>query len=155
LLTRQVGNLPHLCQCVRITEDFSLDNVYILLSMRRALASLLLALFTIPLIVPALHTNGDSSLPECCRRGGKHHCAMSDMEQESPGGSALKAIQPRCPLFPGSSTAPGFAGTILPAALRLFIAPQSFTTPLHASNDVYTVYRGFSVPKRGPPSNFC
>ncbi|HWZ31332.1 MAG TPA: hypothetical protein VNX18_08370 [Bryobacteraceae bacterium] len=123
--------------------------------MRRFLASLLLALFTIPLIVPALHANGDSSLPECCRRGGKHHCAMSDMAQESPGAPSVKAIQAKCPLFPRTSTAPGFGGTILPAALHLYNAPQSFTATLHTSNDVYTVYRGFSNSKRGPPSNFC
>jgi hypothetical protein len=123
--------------------------------MRRFLASLLLALFTIPLIVPALHANGDSSLPECCRRGGKHHCAMSDMAQESPGAPSVKAIQAKCPLFPRTSAAPGFGVTVLPAVLRLDIEIQSFAATLHTSNDLYTVYRGFSVPKRGPPSNFC
>src|ERR1700743_3776323 len=46
-------------------------------AMRRAQALLLLGLFSFALISPALlAADPDSALSACCRRDGKHHCAM-------------------------------------------------------------------------------
>jgi len=46
--------------------------------MRRAPAALLLLVFSLPLIAPLLVSGPDESqLPACCRRDGKHHCAMA------------------------------------------------------------------------------
>lgn len=43
----------------------------------RAVAGVVLAIFLLPLFLPFFHLSPESSLPPCCRRDGKHHCAMS------------------------------------------------------------------------------
>ncbi|MGA7156114.1 MAG: hypothetical protein WBY53_04670 [Acidobacteriaceae bacterium] len=51
--------------------------------MRRVLAILLFWATLFPMVASALSTGamGQSMLPACCRRGGKHHCSMSAEEQ--------------------------------------------------------------------------
>ena len=72
--------------------------------MRRALATFLVAMFSLPLIAPVLLADTDSNLPACCRRGGQHHCAMSNIADQSFG-TGMRAVQPRCPLFPKTGSA--------------------------------------------------
>jgi hypothetical protein len=43
---------------------------------RRVWAYLLVAIFGISLITPALYADESSNLPACCRRLGAHHCAL-------------------------------------------------------------------------------
>jgi hypothetical protein len=43
--------------------------------MRRSVANSLLLLFFSLLIAPFSPADSSSNLPECCRRGGAHHCA--------------------------------------------------------------------------------
>ena len=83
--------------------------------MRRALALFLLTLFSLSLIAPILFANTVSTLPACCRRNGKHHCGRADRSAEARirNEPALKAIQPKCPLFPGSAVAPVSSPIIL------------------------------------------
>lgn len=47
--------------------------------LRRLLSILLFGATLLPLIAPMLSTGAmaQSTLPACCRRGGKHHCMMS------------------------------------------------------------------------------
>src|SRR5580704_13571707 len=74
--------------------------------MRRALASFLLLVFSFPLIAPAVLAGAESNLPECCRRGGKHHCAMRTDNAPSAQDVAFRSTQPRCPSYPGALTTP-------------------------------------------------
>ena len=71
--------------------------------MRRALALILLAGFSFPLIAP-LFTSGpdDAALPACCRRNGKHHCAMFAEVENSP---RYQTVSGRCPYSPFSGVA--------------------------------------------------
>ena len=67
--------------------------------MRRALAILLVTVFSLPLIAPALaSTPDDSQLPACCRRGGKHHCAMAMEMGIIP--SRFHVVSEKCPYSP-------------------------------------------------------
>jgi hypothetical protein len=69
--------------------------------MRRLVALPLLALFSISLIGPAVFvTNADSSVPECCRRDGRHRCAMAENGSEPGSGPVLQSDT--CPSFPGA-----------------------------------------------------
>jgi hypothetical protein len=69
---------------------------------RRALATLLLAVFSFSLISPAVFAaRPDDNLPACCRRAGKHHCSSTTPAESS--GPALKAAA--CPSWPGAFTA--------------------------------------------------
>ena len=66
--------------------------------MRRALASLLLSLFTIPVIVPIVRASAVPSLHACCRLSGAHHCSMASgasTTQESRSDS----VRPKCPYY--------------------------------------------------------
>lgn len=68
-------------------------------SMRRALAILLVTLFSLPLIAPAFASApDDSQLPACCRRGGKHQCAMAMEMGNIP--SHFHVISEKCPYSP-------------------------------------------------------
>jgi hypothetical protein len=127
--------------------------------MRRALASLLLALFSFPLIGPMLHADDDSSLPSCCRRNGKHHC--------SPGGStglvsgdtasspALKAIQPRCSNYPLMIAVPrGSSVAFLKNAPSIGASLVSYPSVEARTEAQYRVSFSRSRQKRGPPVLF-
>jgi hypothetical protein len=120
--------------------------------MRRALASLLLALFSFALILPAVRADAASRLPSCCRRLGQHHCSMgSDPNpQEAP---ALSAIQPKCASYPTTTAVPG-SGNV-----AFFKSSQSFGASLLRYPSVearteaqYRVSFSRSRQKRGPPA---
>lgn len=120
-------------------------------SMRRALALLLLVGFSFPLIAPLFAAGpSEASLPACCRRNGKHHCAMAASMAVS---SRYRTISSRCPYRP-------FAG----AALMLphgFAGPARTAAPIEAAGPAATVREaeaGYRISfdrsrqKRGPPS---
>lgn len=69
--------------------------------MSRTLAGLLLALFSYALLGPALVADADAKLAPCCRKSGKHHCAMVtvDAAGEQSSGAALKSGPAKCSLW--------------------------------------------------------
>jgi hypothetical protein len=73
--------------------------------MRRALASLLLVVFSLPLFAPLLVASAVSELPACCLRDGKHRCAMGGAAKS--GGAGGLHFQAKCPFFPQSRFLPG------------------------------------------------
>ncbi len=81
--------------------------------MRKLLAILIALLIGLPAISPlfALASPGDLSRPACCRRDGKHHCMLVDMETSSSSsaqsGTRVTAVtvSERCPY--GSKSLPG------------------------------------------------
>jgi hypothetical protein len=119
--------------------------------MRRALATFLLAVFSFPLIAPALSAGAESNLPECCRRGGKHHCAMM-MDQAPATGASLRPIQPRCPLYPGAPATPARQlVAVLKSSCTIFDAVVSHPA-IHVRTEAgYRISFGRSSQKRGPP----
>src|SRR5579862_5145367 len=62
----------------------------------RIVASLLLAIFSFALISPALDSGPESSLPLCCQRNGKHHCAMQEVATASPGRVGFRTAKQKC-----------------------------------------------------------
>ena len=126
-----------------------------IIPMRRALATLLMALFSFSLISPAvLAPDPESNLPECCRRGGKHHCAMMAMQSESPSGPS---VQPgRCFFFPDAAAIPGS-----PAVFVLGL-PQAVSTRLLIQSAFLSETKTLCLSsysraghKRGPPASIC
>jgi hypothetical protein len=122
--------------------------------MRPALTSLLLAVFSFPLIAPVLLANSASDLPSCCRRNGKHQCAMVGMADRGglPAGPTVQATRPKCPLFPKAGfVAASPKTTVLsvtprigpPHLFRLVIEKKNENPPRIALRD--------SSRKRGPP----
>jgi hypothetical protein len=121
--------------------------------LRRLSAILLLALFSFSLIAPALVADADTSLPACCRRAGKHHCAMAGTSGGQSSSGPAFAAGGRCPYFPDS-----FARVDNPVRFAAAVSPTGFNAPAgRAVVQFVTSSRVFvslsrSNPKRGPPS---
>ena len=124
--------------------------------MRRILASLLLGVFSFPLIGPALFADAESNLPACCRRDGKHRCAMMDADSHESGGVALQAAKFKCPFFPktGVATASSkvFALSGSPAAGILLICRPA--APVE-SERIACAAASRSLYERGPPPSLA
>lgn len=119
--------------------------------MRRILASLLVVLFGFSLIAQALFASDpDSNLPACCRRNGKHHCAMMTRSGESSGPVLLAA---RCPAFPSVNAIPSSQTAGLPgssSSTRIALEMQSPSLiGIQAHSRISYSQAG---QKRGPPS---
>jgi len=117
--------------------------------MRRILASLLLVLFSFPLIAPALLANTARDLPACCLRNGKHHCAVAEVDADS----SLQANQPKCPLFPKAPAVPAFSSSLLfgtsPQAGAPHVSGLTVTKP---DEHLIHITLDNSARKRGPPT---
>lgn len=123
---------------------------------RRLLAIALALLIGLPTVTPlfALRVAGDPSRPACCRRDGKHHCMLMDVETGAPSGATgitAAALSERCPY--GSKSLPG---TIHPdwslhtsEAICSGIASHPSIAPQTESKRRTSVDR--SRQQRGPP----
>lgn len=119
--------------------------------MRRALASFLLAVFSFPLIVPAMLGDAESNLPECCRRGGKHHCAMM-MDEAPVTGLSFRSAHARCPLYPGiTATRAGEYVAVLNRSGVIFGARVSHPAIHLPTQAIYSGSFSRTRQKRGPP----
>jgi hypothetical protein len=119
--------------------------------MRRALAMLLMLLFSAPLIAPAFASAPDESqLPACCRRAGKHHCAMNMEMGNIPSSSHV--LSEKCPFSPYAHTPfvqpHAFAATHVPAAAGPAAAPAAVVAAAEAG---YRISADRARHKRGPP----
>lgn len=125
--------------------------------MRRTLALLLMALFSFSLISPAVFASDpDSKLPACCRRGGKHHCAMMDAmlarQSESPSGPSLQAG--RCPLFPSTLATPAGPAVSLPEFFQaIFTRLRLHAAFLPKTETLCLSSYSRAGQKRGPPAS--
>jgi hypothetical protein len=121
--------------------------------MRRAFVSILLASLSFPLIAPLLIADTESNLPPCCRRNGKHHCAMMATVEGASSGRAFRAIQPKCPCFPAANTVPANPNAALLRSLPEFSA-LLFSRPAGQARTAagYRISFNRSRQKRGPPA---
>ena len=127
--------------------------------MRRLLSILLLAILGLGPAMAEVPARGlfsgwtgkvdESHVPVCCRRGGKHHCAMNATED---GERAISANEP-CPCAPRGlvSTAPTIAAM---AAAQTHATPLAVTLRgLRAGREAAFRNERRARPKRGPPQN--
>ena len=137
--------------------------------MRRILAILLLlvlgsgsvtpaaALATGLISGPASQWSGkvdDSRLPACCRRHGKHHCAMSlPGEAADSNGEATLSAKDSCPWMPRAlaSTAPSMAAIVRSATSSAVLPSSLLMQRRSAVAAQCSERRGW--PKRGPPAS--
>lgn len=132
--------------------------------MRRLLSILLLAILGLgpaTSAIPALASGllswtgkiDESSLPACCRRHGKHHCAMTGQtEQASSGGETTLAANDTCPFAPQAmaATAPSVGAVLTPAFHPTLLASEPCVPRAAVTLAVLANRR--SQPKRGPPT---
>jgi hypothetical protein len=119
--------------------------------MRRAMAILMVAFFSLTLISPALFaSNKDSNLPACCRRSGLHHCTAGN-QADSSSGPALQ--QGRCPVYPSARAVPvsrtnGHAKVFAAVDSPLVSYPSSRPQ----TQALYRASLGRAGLERGPPA---
>jgi len=118
---------------------------------------LLIALFSFSLIGSALFVSPSANLPECCRRNGKHHCAMMmDMaapQVDSPSGPAFKSAPARCPFYSKSGALPSASKTIVLQPSEEFIAALvGYPAVIAQAESRQRISFNRSRQKRGPPS---
>ena len=121
--------------------------------MRRALAMLLVVVFSYPLIAPAVAARLDlSALPACCRPNGKHHCMMSMMMTVNVP-SRYQAVSETCPYRPFANVT-----LMLPHAIAARTTPAAAAQAAGPAAAVRDVEAGYRISfhrarqKRGPPS---
>ncbi len=113
-----------------------------------------MAVFSFALLIPILLREPEAKLPPCCRRDGKHGCAMmAKIRQGESSGPALKTSV-RCAAFPTGDATPATAKAS-PASPAVFGFNLEFT---HAKAQplAETVHRPLfrrSWQVRGPPTS--
>jgi hypothetical protein len=100
---------------------------------------------------PFLIQDAQSALPACCRRDGKHHCAMMDMLDADTGDSP-KAVPSRCPSFPKHGVAARLNASAAPAPVQAVVS-LVFTHPEDKAQAeaLYRISYARSRQERGPP----
>ncbi len=120
--------------------------------MRRALSITIALLFGLSLAAPLFTVDAASSLPQCCRRNGSHHCA-AEMTSDSAS-RAVSTIAPKCPSWPKSTAASWRSDLASPQSQA--VATQLYAHPESAPQTQARYRMAFarSRQKRGPPVNF-
>jgi len=128
--------------------------------LRRFLAVLLLSFFGVFYAMPlvqAASSDPEAGLPACCRRHGKHHCAMMDqyLKASKSGAPKLRTIPQHCPFYPHSSTTSSVRSNSALAPSSAFFAQVVSHPSVHPQvRAVYRLSLDRSRQKRGPPTLF-
>jgi hypothetical protein len=120
----------------------------------RFIATALLLILAGDTALPVLLANPESALPACCRRDGKHHCAMMESfeKQEQNAGPSFRTAAGKCPLFPKGTVA-YFPGQSTPPPAAAFVGSISSHPVFKAQTEIlYRISHGRTRQKRGPPS---
>src|SRR5258708_38361149 len=120
----------------------------------RIIAAALLLVFAGNTALPALFADPESNLPACCRRDGKHHCAMMDMAgmDQDDGEAYWKSTPQKCPQFPKNG-AGLCAVKIGPRRTSETGRIVSSDTTVTAQTEVlYPVFHNLSLEKSRAPS---
>lgn len=124
---------------------------------RRLWAALLLLVFSVPLITPLLARQPERKLPPCCRRDGKHGCAMMARAmgygEALPGTAGMRGTKAPCPRYPSGKTVPaGVAGLALPV-LRVMPGEAVLAAAVAEPGVATLSDRDLAAtPTRGPPA---
>jgi hypothetical protein len=116
--------------------------------MRRILSMLLLFVFALPLVAPALGQTAQQRLLLCCRKGGAHHCTASATMED---GSPAPTFRAHCSACPKPAVASHAADSL--AVGQVANAASVSISPLR----IRQVEAGYRISfhrsrqKRGPP----
>ena len=126
--------------------------------MLRWIAAAVLCLCLVaPFAAPLAYPDPESNLPACCRRDGKHHCAMMEQflaqQKAQDGETRIRVTGERCPYRSGLPTSHrGHQQLAAPVVLAFYAGVEK-----HPAIFVYVrvyacVAEARSNLKRGPPS---
>ena len=120
----------------------------------RIMSTVLLLVFAGDTALPALLTDPESGLPVCCRRDGKHHCAMIQMweRQHDNAGQSLNAAARKCSMFPKSPAASFIDHSAPPPNVAVNGSVASHPPGRAQTEVLYRISHSRACQKRGPPS---
>lgn len=145
---KRLGSGPH--QAERAPKSSRPFRAWaIMVALKRASVIFVLLTMIVVVIAPALFADRASLLPACCRRDGKHHCAITSAE--SLDGPALKAFAEKCPLFPRATPTTQNHNSCRPVSVTFCDGAISDPVRLVRLDVSYRVPSGRSHQRRGPP----
>ena len=138
---------PALLRSPRHTTDATYTK-----NLQRIQAILLVLAISGGLIAPLASVELAAKLPACCRRDGKHRCAMAGSQPDAAG-STPKAANARCQQYPdhARTQAVAKANGCAPASLTEVPALR-FSAGIRQAESQYRISFGRSRQKRGPPA---
>jgi hypothetical protein len=123
---------------------------------RRISSISLLLLLLLPLISPIFAaTAAETNLPACCRRDGKHHCAISTVTKSraiNSGAIQATVIREKCPSYPAPSATAHTNLSHGEARATAFSNIISFETRIAQTEACRRISFDRSRHKRGPPN---
>jgi hypothetical protein len=122
---------------------------------RRALSLVLLLAFSLPLLLPALALaqGPDANLPLCCRKNGKHHCAMMAGTTTPKPGVNASAVPQRCPFYPALVTPQSHLELASPLRAAAFAEIVNHPALRPQTEARARIALDCARHKRGPPSH--
>jgi hypothetical protein len=120
--------------------------------MRRSIAIALAMLFGWLLLVPAFAAAGESTVPPCCRRTGKHHC-MARMHSNTSE-ARVANVSAKCPYMPQATAAVHVEFSVPPNRQAIYAGLIGHPTVSPQTEAGYRVSHFRSRQKRGPPALF-
>jgi hypothetical protein len=150
-----LGNIP----CLRLLAQEA-DPIFCRLaffkltpqvSLRSALAFLLIILSSLPALLP-LYNSSESSLPACCRRDGKHRCMMTLKAMAGPfeSGQSFRNASPDCPYRSHPSHLRSVKGGPRDSSSSIGLSATGIAKYDHCL--VLISFSGSHTPSRGPPA---
>jgi hypothetical protein len=116
------------------------------LRMRRIVSTAVLLVLLTATLAPLMQA-GVSSLPACCRAGGKHHCEMS---MGTPGFAGFKSAPEVCPYrIHAAVTSPMVALTAVRHHAAVFVRSNNAFQKIEVALCTNLIK---DVHKRGPPA---
>lgn len=149
--TSRIATLRHIQPECSVSRDHPIsENLrYTRALTRRSISTLLTLVYSVLLTLPLFAPSDESRLPACCRKDGKHHCAMQS-SRAIPDGS-VTANGAKCRLFPQFAPA-SHLETVVASSRSSdigYAVTQSAITP---PTDIPRIVFDHSAElKRGPP----
>ncbi|HYZ84272.1 MAG TPA: hypothetical protein VE621_07705 [Bryobacteraceae bacterium] len=123
--------------------------------MHQVVTLALLVIFTMPIVQLFQPGRPQPKLPACCRRDGKHGCAMvMQTERARPGdGLAIRAAKLPCSSYPHGTSAPATTPLVVAGPIPVILPlPPRAIDAVSQTEALYRVSFSRSRQKRGPPS---
>jgi len=122
-------------------------------NLRRIQAILGLLSISFGLVMPLLSAQSESKLPACCRRDGKHGCAMmKNTRSTAEAGSSLRGATGKCAQYPTAKAVPAMQPVaVLPAKLIAVAQVAGLCSAVEQPGSLYRISHDRASQKRGPP----
>ncbi len=123
--------------------------------MIRVTAIALLLVVSSPSLLACIFDDNESALPPCCRRDGKHHCAMmAKMVAQQVGGvPSMRAGGERCPYRNAVFVRTTRHSAAMPLSLAFYARAISHPATVVQVAAIARISDLRSDSKRGPPSS--